>query len=220
MQLCQKERSETMIFARTDAGQKEAYSSTSELPRNLRSILKLVDGTTTLRMFEENLKSFGDIKAILYSLAESGLIRALPDGAQHFRVNMDATDAERQRLMELRHTADWHATRSPYAEHSQPAHAAVTTRPGSYSQPISLAQSDASAEKLANALKVVVSEMATFVLTHIPDQSFSLLKEIEEITSFEQLAATLGGYQQMVAHLGEASDRHLLVIKQAIRENL
>lgn len=208
------------VYVRTSEGQDAAYNPASALPRKLRSILKLVDGKTTHRMFEQNLQSFGDVRSILHALAESGLIRALPEGAQHVRVNMNVSDAERQKLMEPRDAGDWMPTRSPYAEHSQPGHGAVN----GWSTPQNTAPSNAhitaTDEKRAGALKAVVDDMAGFVLTHMPDQSFSLLKEIEEITSIELLAVTLGGYEQMVSHLGQAGDAHLKQIKQVLRENL
>ena len=117
------------IFVRTDQGQVEAYSTDSTLPRKLRSILKMVDGRTALRTFEQNLQSFGDVKSILYSLAEAGLVSVQPEGAQHIRVNMNISDAEKQRLMEPDNAAHWMPTRSPYAEHSQPHQAPVNHWP-------------------------------------------------------------------------------------------
>ena len=70
------------------------------------------------------------------------------------------------------------------------------------------------------ALTGVLDEMANFVLTHLPDQSFQILKEIEEIASLEVLAATLGGYEQMVANLGEISANHVRHIKSVLRQHL
>ena len=208
------------VYVRTDQGLDEAYKTESVLPRKLRSILKLVDGKTTLRMFEQNLQSFGDVRSIFHSLAESGFIKVLPDGAQHIRINMHASDAERQRLMEPANAVDWMPTRSPYAELSQPGFTAVKQPDGRQNTPLSDFQLAAADEKRSAALKTAVDEMAGFVLTHIPDQSFSLLKEIEEITSIELLAVTLGGYEQMVSHLGEPSIVHLRHIKRVLQENL
>ena len=62
--------------------------------------------------------------------------------------------------------------------------------------------------------------MANFVLTHLPEQSFAILKELEALTSLEQLAATLGGCEQVVSQLGPASQDHLKQIKQILREHL
>lgn len=208
------------VFVRTSAGQEAAYSSSDALPRKVRSILKLIDGKTTLRMFEQNLHSFGDVRSIFKFLDQAGLVRALPEGAQHVRVNVHVSDAERQRLMEPSSGTDWLPTRSPYAEHSQPANSALKEFSGSRSMPMSDVQFAIADEQKTKALISVVDEMANFVLTYMPDQSFSLLKDIEEITSMELLAVTLGGYEQMVSHVGQPSDTHLRSIKKVIREYL
>ena len=208
------------VYVRTSEGQDAAYNPDSALPRKLRSILKLIDGKTTLRMFEQNLESFGDVRSIFYSLGEAGLIKVQPDGGQHARVDMHVSDAEKQRLMKPSGSADWMPTRSPYAQHSLPGNPGLNGYLGAGTVPMSDAHFAVLDEQKASALKAVVDEMANFVLTHLPDQSFSLLKEIEEITSMELLAVTLGGYEQMVSHLGQTSDVHLKYIKSVIRGNL
>ena len=71
-----------------------------------------------------------------------------------------------------------------------------------------------------DALKAMLDEMANFVLTQMPEKSFQILKEIEDITSLEVLAATLGGYGQMVSDLGQIGTTHLLSIQTNLREHL
>jgi hypothetical protein len=208
------------VYVRTDQGLEAAYQAESALPRKLRSILKLIDGRTTLRMFEQNLQSFGDVRSIFKSLAEAGYITVLPEGAQHVRVNMHASDAERQRLMEPNHADDWMATRSPYSEHLQPADVLTNEQAGGLHAALSDTQTLAVDQEKAAALKAVLDNMAGFVLTHVPDQSFLLLKEIEEITSMELLAVTLGGYAQMISHLGTPSVEHVKYIKRVLQDNL
>ncbi len=70
------------------------------------------------------------------------------------------------------------------------------------------------------ALTRAVDLMATFVLTHIPVDSFSILKELESLESLEQLGATLGGYEQVIAHVGPATQEHVSQIRQILREYL
>lgn len=208
------------IFARTNQGQEAAYKTESVLPRKLRSILKLIDGKTTLLMFEQNLRSFGDVRSIFYSLAEAGLIRVLPDSAQHVGSNLRLGEADRQPLMGLRDTGDWMLRRNAYAEHFQSGYAATSDMPAEQNFPLSDAQAFTVNRNKANALKAVVGDMADFVLTHMPDQSFGLLKEIEQITSIELLGVTLGGYEQLVSHFGPASEAHLKNVRQVVRENM
>jgi hypothetical protein len=72
----------------------------------------------------------------------------------------------------------------------------------------------------AQALGSAVDLMSNFVLTYAPEQSFMVLKELEELTDLEQLAVTLGGYEMLMAHLGPVAQEHLLLVKQILRENL
>lgn len=216
------------VFVRTDLGQDEAYKTESVVPRKFRSILKLIDGRTSLRTFEQNLQSYGDINEIFQSLAEAGFIRVQPNDAQQVRINMNASLAERERQMEPSNTEDWMPTRSPYAERINPVSGVNGRLGGDPSFALSdlntVPRLDTPAFALDDpqnpALRAVVDDMSSFVLTHMPDQSFLLLKEIEEITSIELLAVTLGGYEQMVSHLGPASDEHMKRIKQVLRENM
>lgn len=220
------------VFIRTDLGQEEAYKTESAVPRKLRSILKMIDGKTTLKAFEQNLQSYGNIHEIFQLLTDSGLIKVLPNGAQQVRINMGVSPAEREKQMEPSNTEEWMPTRSPYAEHVRQAPAPTLNFRPSFGGASAFALSDINTLAHTNTpafvingqhtdvLKAVVEDMSNFVLTHMPDQSFLLLKEIEEITSIELLAVTLGGYEQMVAHLGPASDAHLKYIKQVLRDHL
>lgn len=208
------------VYVRTEPGQQAAYACVSALPRKLRSILKLIDGKTELHVFEQNLQSFGDVKSIFHGLTEAGLIRPLPENARHVKVNMNRTAAELQPLMVPTHAADWMVTRSFRAESFQPAHTAADSQQTAQHVRYSGSQGVQAGEKRAAALKAITDDMAGFVLTHLPEQSFFLLKEIEDITSIEMLAVMLGGYTQMVSHLGQASDVHLASIRQALRENM
>lgn len=72
----------------------------------------------------------------------------------------------------------------------------------------------------ADVLAIIVNDMSNFVLTFVPEQSIQILKEIEEISSLEILAATLGGYEQMIQHLGKNSADHLRHIKATLRDVL
>lgn len=208
------------IFVRTDQGLQAAYATASALPRKLRSILKLIDGKTELSIFEQNLQSFGDVKSIFYTLAGAGFIKALPDGAQDFKVAMHRTDAELQPLMQPAHAPEWMATRSFYAEQSPSVPALADSGLDTQNFQLSDLQTSLTDTKKTAALKDVTDDMSGFVLTHLPDQAFFLLKEIEAITSMEMLAVMLGGYTQMVSHLGHASDIHLASIRQVLRDNM
>ena len=207
------------IYVRTEEGQEAAYSPQSALPRKLKSILKVIDGKTRNDVFRKNLHSFGDVDGLLRSLELAGLLKVASEGVNDNRVNASLTNVARaQQLREQ----DWSATRTPLDQNSQLSAFQAPSRPNYPSMQAGnngMAGSTPDLQQQA-ALTGVLDEMANFVLTHLPDQSFQILKEIEEIASLEVLAATLGGYEQMVANLGEISANHVRHIKSVLRQHL
>jgi hypothetical protein len=207
------------VYARTERGQQAAYDPQSELPRKLKSILRVIDGKTTDAVYLEKLHAFGDVRGMLHSLHMAGLIQPVPSGAHHVRSNTEISDAERMVLMQPQSTADWSATRSAYAQSSF-----QSTRVSSRVDPdtVALPQSSSLQAELksARALQSATELMGSFVLTHMPEQSFQILKELEEVTSLEMLAVLLSGYEQMISHLGEPGAQHLVHVKRILRDNL
>jgi hypothetical protein len=82
-----------------------------------------------------------------------------------------------------------------------------------YSDP---AASFARSQALANA----IDSMSNFVLTNAPEHSFLILKELDQITQLEQLAVTLGGYEQLISHLGAVAQEHLGQIKSLLHQHM
>ena len=209
------------VFVRTEKGQEAAYSPQSALPRKLKSILKVIDGRTQVSTFEKNLSSFGDVRAILQSLDMAGLITQIESVAP---AGQTGTDHRAERAftpptsLAVPASADWAPTRSPYAEHSDSIKMDAWQASELATQVMSA--SPASRHLHNSALQDILDSMANFVKTYLPDQSVQILQEIEEITSLELLAVTLGGYEQMVASAGEPSVQHLKSIKKSLRENL
>lgn len=209
------------VFVRTEKGQEAAYSPQSALPRKLKSILKVIDGRTQVSTFEKNLSSFGDVRAILQSLDMAGLITQIESVAP---AGQTGTDHRAERAftpptsLAVPASADWAPTRSPYAEHSDSIKMDAWQASELATQVMSA--SPASRHLHNSALHDILYSMANFVKTYLPDQSVQILKEIEEITSLELLAVTLGGYEQMVASAGEPSVQHLKSIKKSLWENL
>lgn len=217
------------IFVRTEEGQEAAYSPQSALPRKLKSILKVIDGRTTLNAFEKNLSSFGDVRAILQSLDMAGLIKQVEGGGASSSLNAEPTlmavVAPNTAALAPRHVPParsndaglgaWTQPRAPAMEASN----SISMESWQASELATQAM-PAARQMQSPALQSVVDSMSNFVLTHLPDQSFQILKEIEEITSLELLAVTLGGYEQMVAVVGEPGVQHLKMIKQVLRDNL
>lgn len=207
------------VYARTERGQQAAYDPQSELPRKLKSILRVIDGKTTDDVYLEKLQAFGDVRGMLHSLNMGGLIQPVGSGAHQVRSNSGISDAERMVLMQPQRTDDWSTTRSAYAQSSF-----QSTRVSSRVDPdtVALPQSSSLQAELksARALQSATDLMGSFVLTHMPEQSFQILKELEEVTSLEMIAVLLSGYEQMISHLGEPGAQHLVHVKKILRDNL
>lgn len=108
------------IHARTEEGHAKAYSPQSKLPFKLRARLKVVDGRTSLAVFEDSLRAFGDVHGLLESLVISGLIKTLSELANRVRATEDPTNTEQLAGNLHPHNAcQWSATRVGFAESSQ-----------------------------------------------------------------------------------------------------
>jgi hypothetical protein len=193
------------VYVRTEEGQLAAYSRDSALPRKLRALLKVIDGKTSLDVYTNSLKAFGDVQGVLKSLDMAGLIRPmsqLPPGtpkpeaqelsamsrSSMFKSTMQNTPDTQASYMHTRN-ADSMMARDPNAEFAR-----------------------------AQALARAVDAMSNFVLTYTPQYSFMVLKELEQMTQLEQVAVTLGGYEQLVKHVGAPAQEHLAFVKNLLRE--
>lgn len=196
-----------IIYVRSSEGDSAASSKQSALPSKLKMILKAIDGVTATSLLEKNLNSYGDVRSILRSLEMAGLVKSTVVDVKSVRFNMKFKDSNPNDLVPVKNSNAWAETRSPLEK----AFEVETT----------FDTSDSLQEKLdAENLASIVNEMSIFVLTHLPEQSFQTLKEIEEISSLEILAATLGGYEQIISHLGERSAQHLRRINSTLRAKL
>lgn len=207
------------IYARTEEGHNAAYSLQSALPRKLKSILKVIDGKTPTRVYKNNLSSFGDVEGLLRSLEIAGLLREISESAQEGSVDLKHFLASPVQALQERDAAavrnrsdlDFEQISIQGAPQLRPIQSLVLNSNAS--------GANAHARK-DDALRAMLDEMANFVLTQMPEKSFQILKEIEDITSLEVLAATLGGYGQMVSDLGQIGTTHLLSIQTNLREHL
>jgi hypothetical protein len=217
--LCSFDRTQTMIiYTRTEEGQLAAYSPGSVLPRKLRSLLKVIDGKTPVGVYNESLKAFGDVEGVLTSLQMAGLIRPVAQTLSSLGAVVSSDTAPAASTMVWGNTD----TRQPSVPASRTFDNSglkgQSTQVGFSPSNTSIAMQGNLAR--SQALGRAVDLMSNFVLTYAPEQSFLVLKELEELTDLEQLAVTLGGYEMLMAHLGTVAQEHLLLIKQILRENL
>ncbi len=203
-----------VIYVRTPEGQLAAYRQDSAIPRKLRSLLKVIDGKTSLDVYSNSLKAFGDVQGILKSLDMAGLIhpqaQPLPAAAPVAPTPASHEDAKSGWL----NTRAWERLSSTPAAFASTRFEATQTAGNT-----TRSHTAATGQAQAQALFTAVQQMSDFVLIHAPEHAFVVLKELESLTTLEQLAVTLGGYEQLISHLPPAQG-HLAYIKQLLREHL
>jgi hypothetical protein len=209
------------IYARTEEGQAKAYSPDSGLPFKLRAILKVVDGRTSLAMFEDSLRAFGDVRGLLESLVIAGLIKPLPELARRVQVPQElAKPGPAEDLassLQPHNARPWSATRVGFSETTQQPtltmHSlmgpATMAMPGSHSTDLKELQALASAVRL----------IEKFVREHLPQDAPQILGNLEQMNSLELLAVSLRGYESMVGHLGPPADQHIEDLRKIVYEH-
>ncbi len=214
------------VYMRTEEGQLAAYSPDSVLPRKLRSLLKVIDGKTTLEVYAKSLHAFGDVHGVLKSLDMAGLIRPmsqLPPGAARTAPESTSTGnstppwAPSERPSRATSTGSFfRPSRRVDAPVTQAAFMPTRTASNSVQDYTDPAQNFARSQALARA----IDSMSNFVLTHAPEHSFMVLKELDQITQLDQLTVTLGGYEQLIGHVGAPAQEHIALIKNLLREHM
>jgi hypothetical protein len=208
-------------YVRTEEGQLAAYSPGSVLPRKLRSLLKVIDGKTQASVYSDSLRAFGDVQGVLTSLEMAGLIRPISPAMNLEAALAVAANAAAPSTMVWGDTSPQRTSYGDSQPHSRPMAREPSTQ-ASYSSAHNISHPNSPADNAARAqaLASAVDAMSIFVLTHAPEHSFLVLKELESLTNLEQLAVTLGGYEQLITHLGPLAQEHLLLIKQILRDNM
>ncbi len=207
-------------FVRTAEGQAAAYDATSAMPRKLKSLLKVIDGKTSLGVFANSLKAFGDVQGLLTSLQKAGLIEMREDAAPTTAPANSVASSEaappkaagfasalagKMGLRSSRASTDADGFALTQTAHSQPQ---TILEQGALS-------GDVQREREQD-LQLLVQDMSSFVLAYVPEQAFAVLSELEQITAMEQMAVLLGGYELMLRHVGEPARIHLLHVRQTL----
>jgi hypothetical protein len=209
------------IYQRTPDGQWAAYSPESPLPRRLKIFLKAIDGKMTEEVYAKNLVAFGDVREVLKSLQESGLIEDIlvararaagqTDGLSSAAISPIAPVAPATPVNTL------NPGPSPV---SNPVPAVFQQGPRTYQTAPTKPQagSDISAQPAQpeRNLKLAIEAMSGFVLVHLPGAAFHVLLEIEALQSIDQLVAMMDGYAQFVMSAGEPGTAHLVELNHLI----
>lgn len=211
---------QNLYYVRTLEGQAAAYDATSAMPRKLKSLLKVIDGKTSLAVFANSLKAFGDVQGLLSSLRHAGLIE-MREVSEPNQSPAQASSSEPDRQTSVGFATAMASkiglrssrTSAPSDgfEHTQTIHTQPPT--------VLLDQQSVSAQtqqERQQDLQLLVQDMSSFVLAYVPEQAFGVLSELEKITSVEQMAVLLGGYELMVRHTGEPAKIHLMHVRKIL----
>jgi hypothetical protein len=189
------------IYQRTTEGQWAAYSVESPLPRKLKILLKSIDGRVPEEVYLVNLKSFGDVHEILQSLVQSGLIEDVATAHAHPKQETKVKEHESAVETKPRHMAQLIRLSdiAPLAAHTSAEH------------------TDPSMDEWT--LDVATQFMSNFLLTHMPENAFQVLPEIEALKSMDQLKVMMDGYAQLVAGTGAVGQAHVAELKSLFETN-
>jgi hypothetical protein len=220
------------VYQRTPEGKWAAYHADSPLPRKLKILLKAINGTLTEDVYATNLSAFGDVRELLRSLVQAGLIEESNQRNSHAVPNPAAIMVKLEQLVRRfslpqKDEAAFSPVRAPVAArmHAPMLDPAVLPVPQVIEADIELPIADAVVADAVVAEAVVVEttdpavadwalhraieSMASFVLSALPGNAFQLLPEIESLTTLDELAVLMDGYAQFVAEAGEAGRAHL-----------
>ncbi|MDB5966784.1 MAG: hypothetical protein JWQ72_3284, partial [Polaromonas sp.] len=202
------------VYVRTAKGQQAAYEERSALPRKLKSLLRVVDGTSQLETYVQNLSAFGDIRNVLRSLEIAGLLQQTGGAGALAPAQMPGSAspvaAASPGTSYLRKLQDGLLQRTAASLGNQAQTVAQATALSAYHDTEAEAEQahedDANSEE---ALLLAVDEMSSFVLQYTPEHAMAVLEELEGLRTFEQLSVVFGAYAQMMRPLGAKAGPHL-----------
>ena len=227
-----------IIYRRTPAGTAVALNPRSTLPRKMRTLLIAIDGQTGESTYASGLSSFGDVPMLLRSLMDAGLLELAsaaqtpgadqpyqPSGIADSRFSGSDDEALRNEsnglatagpLARLDHVVRPPKAQAPTSENiDMSGWAALQQTPASRDIP-SFSPAGLVPTTAQHQLRKVISLMSDFVMTHLPDQCLAVVLALEDITSIEQLSASLQGYEALISSVGDQARRHLAELRMAL----
>jgi hypothetical protein len=219
------------VYQRTPEGKWAAYNAESPLPRKLKILLKAINGTVTEDVYATNLSAFGDVRELLRSLAQAGLIEDANQRASHAVANPAAIMVKLEQL--VRRFAQ-PQNDGPVTSRVPPRAAVRSTEPVFFPLPLPLpvvvepdielpigevvTAEGADPSVVERVLHQAIEAMASFVLSHLPGSAFQLLPEIEALTTLDQLVVLMDGYAEFAADAGEPGRAHLAELNRLLAE--
>jgi hypothetical protein len=184
------------VYTKTQAGRLAAFDTRSTLALHLKNMLKRVDGKASVSQLVAQCGADPGAELLLHEL-------------------------ERRHLIEIK---AFHEGQS-MASHAQPQNGFERTVPAALTVVPKAPLGDASRQRSAGprrigqaprTLGMVKDLMATFILTHQPRYAFSVLKEIEDINTIDELKTILAGYANVTQETGQLGFTHLYEIEHLV----
>ncbi len=192
----------TLLYVRTPQGRAVAFTPDAKLSPELKAMLKAVDGKISVA---ELVVQFADADAadLLGQLDVAGLIKLREDRSIDFQNNAAAPLA----IPPAAPVADFAPTDAGQLEPLS-ASAMANSLPATQPQPA----------ELNTGLALIVDVMSTFVLTHLPQQAFTVLAKLEGFKTLAELEAELPDYSVLAKASGPVGVVHLADVTERVRE--
>ena len=188
----------TLLYVRTPQGRAVAFSPDAQLEPKLKAMLKAVDGKASVT---ELIVQFPDLDAAdaLGQLEQAGLIKLREDRIGDFQKTA-VPPALNQATLNVE------AFVETAASQLQPIKTNVAISPPEFlTEP-------------STGLARIVDLMSTFVLTHFPQQAFTVLAKLEGFKTLDELEAGLPDYAVLAKASGPAGVVHLAEVTERVRE--
>lgn len=190
-----------LLYLRTPPGRAAAFNPETKLSEQLKSMLKAVDGKTSVSALVMQFAD-GDAAGLLAQLEASGLIKLRverPDGVQ-----LSAAVQPRQMLSAAPGSTEISSTVLGQAV-DLPPDSGLAALPGEEQAP-------------QTSLARIIDVMSTFVLTYMPQQSFSVLSRLDQIKTLPELQNELLDYAVLAKAAGSAGLVHLAELTERVQE--
>ena len=179
-------------YSKTMAGRMAAVDQRSFLTPAMKTFLKSVDGKTPSEQLLLNWDDASDARRLLQELVNFGFIELR---------------AERWTNSQFPSGFNSSADTVP-----QPLLPAAGPAAGTV-----VDDSPATASPPTAELDAIKEQMATFILTHLPQHAVPVLKEIEDINSHHKLQAMLVGYANLAHDAGRTGLAHIKSLRSMLR---
>jgi hypothetical protein len=171
-------------YSKTMAGRMAAVDQKSFLTPAMKTFLKSVDGKTPSEQLLLNWGDASDARRLLQELVNFGFIEIRAERWTNSQAPSSFNSSA-------------HTLTQPVLPAAGPvAGSAVDNSPATTSPPTA-------------ELDAIKEEMATFILTHLPQHAVPVLKEIEDINSHQKLQAMLVGYANLAHDAGRTGLAHI-----------